>query len=319
MADLQIDPTQAQTFLDALGGGSGAVHCFQTFDDDEKRKHQRKPRYELVSQCSGTSTGSHMVRLQRLNNKGGGVFAVINQTDGRGAKKENVTHIRAYFADVDRKRAKEPYTLDDLKAELVGCPPSIIVETPNGWHPYWLLAEHEPCGENERQEAERLLKRIQARLAKFGADPAVCTVNRILRLPGFYHCKAEPTLVKLLELNELRYTREAILSAFPPVDEPERHEREQAPRPRPAYPTDGEMIEGACRYAAKLPPSIEGQNGSRDLFNAALKLLDKFALTELETYDVLLAAFNPRCEPPWSDTELRRAIHRAVKVAGGRP
>ena len=319
MADLQIDLTASTMFLDALGG-SGAIHTFQTFDDDEKRKRQRKPRPELVSQCSGTSTGSHMVRHSRLNSNGAGVFAVINQTDGRGAKKENVTHIRAYYADIDRKIAKGAFTVDDVKAELVGCPPSMIVETPNGWHLYWIMERPEPCGENERNEAEALLRRIQRALAKYGADPAVCTANRVLRLPGFYHCKAEPTLVRLLEVNEYRYTREALRTAFPDIeaDRPKRNDIE-APRPRPDFPDDAAMIQGACRYAYKLPPSIEGQNGSRDLFNAALKLLDKFALSVQETFDVLATAFNPRCEPPWSDGELRRAVHRAAKVVGVRP
>ncbi|MDR2562048.1 MAG: hypothetical protein LBC63_09800 [Holophagales bacterium] len=324
MADSKnIALREAQRFLDALGSGTGALHCFQTFDDDEERKCQGKQRRELVSQFSGTSTGSHMARLSRLNCNGAGVFDVINQTDGRGAKKENITSLRAYWTDLDRdKLAKEPYTLGDVRAALSDCPPSVIIETPGGWHLYWLLVKFLPCGdEHERDEAEALLRRIQARLARFGADPAVCTVNRVLRLPGFYHCKAEPTLVMLLELNNYRYTSAAMAAAFPDIeDATEKPKRQpEPPRPHPAYPSDHEMIEGACRYAAKLPPSIMGQNGSRALFVAALKLLDRFALTELETYDVLQSAFNPRCEPPWSDRELKRAINSAAKVVGRLP
>jgi len=305
MADL-IDLTQARAFLDTLAH-NGRFTFFILHD-----KEKTRPRHPHGS------FNRHRQRLARDNSGGNGIFVAVNQTDLQGRCKENITHVRAFWADLDRKLAKGAFTVDDAKAALIHCPPSIIVETPGGFHLYWLLAEPVPCDEDGRNEAERLLRRIQHALERFGADANVTRVNQVLRIPGYFHNKHEPTLVKFLEVTPHRYTSEAIAAAFPDIeaDRPKRNDIE-APRPRTPYPTDGEMIEGACRYAAKLSPSIEGQNGSRDLFNAALKLQDKFALSELETLDVLVSAFNPRCEPVWSDGELRRAIHRAAKVVGG--
>jgi hypothetical protein len=41
----------------------------------------------------------------------------------------------------------------------------------------------------------------------------------VLRLPGFYHNKAEPYLVRIVEASGKRYTRNELLKAFPPVKE----------------------------------------------------------------------------------------------------
>jgi hypothetical protein len=48
-------------------------------------------------------------------------------------------------------------------------------------------------------------------------------------LPGFYHTKAEPYLVTVLEASGKRYTRDELLKAFPPVKED--------PAPPPVFPS----------------------------------------------------------------------------------
>jgi hypothetical protein len=52
----------------------------------------------------------------------------------------------------------------------------------------------------------------------------------VLRLPGFYHNKAEPYLVRIVEASGKRYTRDELLKAFPPVKED--------PAPPPVFSSD---------------------------------------------------------------------------------
>jgi hypothetical protein len=36
-----------------------------------------------------------------LNDRGAGVFVVINETDGKGRRNENITRVRSQFVDLD--------------------------------------------------------------------------------------------------------------------------------------------------------------------------------------------------------------------------
>jgi hypothetical protein len=58
-----------------------------------------------------------------------------------------------------------------------------------------------------------------------------------------------------------------------------------------------------CRaYLATLPPAIEGQNGSRQMLEAAATGA-RFGISE-SAFRPLLAEYSDRCEPAWSDPEI---------------
>lgn len=60
-------------------------------------------------------------------------------------------------------------------------------------------------------------------MAQFGGDPACINESRVFRLPGFYHCKAEPVMVECVKFNpELRYTQAELEAHLPQIpDEPQ--------------------------------------------------------------------------------------------------
>jgi hypothetical protein len=68
---------------------------FQTFPDVEAEDGRR-----LVRVLHG-SLNQHFETLTALNVAGAGIYATVNQTDGKGRRAENITHIRAQFADLD--------------------------------------------------------------------------------------------------------------------------------------------------------------------------------------------------------------------------
>jgi hypothetical protein len=89
---------------------------------------------------------------------------------------------------------------------------------------------------------------------------------------------------------------------------------EERPAPIPpapiAPPTNAE--ERAEKYLDRCEPAISGQGGHNQTFLVAQKLVRGFCLSEDVAYR-LLAGWNTRCTPPWSERDLRRKIRQAAQ------
>jgi RepB DNA-primase from phage plasmid/Primase C terminal 2 (PriCT-2) len=173
------DIAEAARFL-KLHDPNATGFTFQTIDDDNKRDsgHLRRVMHGSLEKCAA--------RLVKLNRQGAGVFVCINQTTLCDRRiRENIVRVRAIFADLDGA------PLDPVLAHHIK--PHIIVETsPRKFHRYWLVVGL-PLDE---------FFSVQKALAeKFGGDPSVCDLPRIMRLPGFHHRKREPFLVRIISSN----------------------------------------------------------------------------------------------------------------------
>ena len=155
---------------------------FQTFDDDKDRKDPR-----LARVLHGT-LAQHARALIGLQARRAGVFVMVNRGDGVVHPNEStcragasVVAVRALFADLDGA------PLEPVRAALH---PDIVVESsPERWHCYW-LTEDCPLDDFKRRQ-----KQIAA---KFGSDPVVNDLPRVMRLPGFLHLKSEPFLTRVI-------------------------------------------------------------------------------------------------------------------------
>lgn len=78
--------------------------------------------------------------------------------------------------------------------------------------------------------------------------------------------------------------------------------------------TDVDQAKAAARAKVYLekdaPLAIEGQAGDQTTFKVAARLKD-FGLAREGALDLLLSAWNDRCEPPWDPTELKRKVDNA--------
>lgn len=77
------------------------------------------------------------------------------------------------------------------------------------------------------------------------------------------------------------------------------------------------VMERAMKYLATMPPSISGQGGHNKCFHAACILVLAFGLSQDEAFQAI-QDFNRRCDPPWSEKELRHKISQADKQPGDR-
>ena len=165
---LRPDLDQARRFLERLDPGCERW-TFQTFDDDETRKHGA-----LIQVRHGT-LDEHALDLGATNVNGGGVFVMVNEGDLQGRSAGNVTRVRVLFVDLDGA------PLEQVLEASHENPPHIVVESsPGKYHVYWRV---DGCELNEFKE------RQQALAARFGGDSAVCDLPRVMRLPGFRHQK----------------------------------------------------------------------------------------------------------------------------------
>jgi RepB DNA-primase from phage plasmid len=184
---LEPNRADAEAFLSALDP-SATRWTFQTFDDNKKRAKEYKKKHKRgdpkFTRIIHGSLDRRWDELVELNQRGCGVFTTINETDFRGRETENIVRVRAAFVDMDGAPFPEKLHLT----------PTIIVESsPGRWHIYWRVKDC-PLGRFES---------IQKQLAKhYKSDPGIHDLPRVMRLPGFFHRKAEPFRSQLLKAYE---------------------------------------------------------------------------------------------------------------------
>jgi putative DNA primase/helicase len=204
---MPTDLREAERFLMLLDEEAEAF-TFQTFADSpeakaEDKERERKGQRKKYADVFHGPLSRHAAALEKLNRNGAGVFVTVNQTDLKGRKSDNVQRVRAVFADTDGA---------DLAPILNAKPEAnfIVESSPGNAHAYW-LTDDLPLARFEG---------VQRRIAdKFGTDSSVTDLPRVLRLPGFYHRKGEPFMVRMMQENGgLPYTADKILEAFPPLE-----------------------------------------------------------------------------------------------------
>jgi KaiC/GvpD/RAD55 family RecA-like ATPase len=94
---------------------------------------------------------------------------------------------------------------------------------------------------------------------------------------------------------------------------------------KPAFVIDGRdvaietpLTERAAKYLAKMEPSVSGSRGHDACWKAACVLVQGFGLTDEQAFSLLATEFNPRCQPNWTEKELRHKIAGASKAPGQR-
>lgn len=77
----------------------------------------------------------------------------------------------------------------------------------------------------------------------------------------------------------------------------------------------GLLIRRAIAYLEKEPPAISGQHGHDRAYHTACVLVKGFGLSEGEAF-AAIQPWNARCQPPWSERELRHKFDDAAKAEG---
>ncbi len=84
------------------------------------------------------------------------------------------------------------------------------------------------------------------------------------------------------------------------------------PAHRAAAPADEALLRRATAYLDAMDPAISGQGGHDTTYTAATAMVHGFGLDPEMALQLLLERYNPRCEPPWSEKELRHKVDDAA-------
>lgn len=291
---------------------------FQWFLDYEQENQQVEPglRHGMLSK--------YRRFLRDMNHRGAGIYFTVNQTDGRGRRKENITRIRAYMIDIDGidSNHKKTRALREIYKSPVK--PSLIVQTRNGLHVYWYSTGEEPVDPVD-------YRRVNGRIAHaLGGDMNARDISRVMRLPGFLHQKDpdNPVRVKIItEQPENIYTRDELFEAFPsfPGEEEELLQSQPAPEggEAPEIARDGDQVrryalgalEAECREVASTQTGGRNHALNRAAFNIA-RLFHQGGVTEEEAHEALHAAAK---QAGLSDREINRTIQSGFRAGKANP
>lgn len=286
-----IDVQEAKRFLSALSSIDGSeIFSFQTFVDEKGLEHAvKEERSKELTRTLHGRFDNLADQLVALNQKGAGVFVCVNRTNGMGIRGKDVDRIRSFFVDDDS---------DHLSPEDFPVPPSMIVRTKRGAHFYWLTSnglDKSHFGPTQKALAER-----------YGTDPSVFNLNRVMRIPGFMHNKGDPFLVTIEHLNtDASYELDDI--AVPLGLDIKKHEWQ------PPRHVDDKSLEGVSmdrrrqRAAAMLRaigPAVRDSGEGHAKTMSACRVGNDFAIPDFEFLS-LLQGWGASCDPPWDEQQLQ--------------
>ena len=205
----EVDLDVSRHFLRRLDP-EAQVFCFQTFLEKgndhligsglwgkNPTLHPSATHYPMHRH---TTLDDIAATLAAINKDCGGIYVVVNKTDGNGRTVGNITGVRALFVDLDGA---------PLEPVLAAMPaPHLVIESSKGrFQAFWLVAD---CPLDQ-------FKPLQQRLAaKFAGDASVCDLSRVMRLPGFLHRKYGGAFMSRIvhECNSPRYSVEEIVAGL---------------------------------------------------------------------------------------------------------
>lgn len=187
-----------QDILLALFNPNDTV-CFRIFDD-KKRGIFAGAKLEMEAGKYASVEGA----LKSHNENDRGIFFVPNFG---GHTDETITRINAQFVEMDELSFEEQHKA----VEAFPLPPSMIIKTRKSLHVYWFV-------KNAKIE---LFRTVQKQLvAHFNGDPVCVNESRVMRLPGFNHCKKDPVPVECISFHpERKYTQEQLMEVLPEIEE----------------------------------------------------------------------------------------------------
>lgn len=273
-------------FLETLD--SSGVFTFQTFDDNDQRKDP-----SLARILHGTHA-QHERQLRALNARGAGVFVMVNEGSGSGRSASGVQRVRAVFLDFD---TSGPEALRDCiaGAKAAGLPPHLVCESsPGKFHVYWMV--HDCPTESFR--------RVQECLAwRFGGDPIVKDLSRVMRVPGYLHRKGTPFESRLLHSRHGSYSVVDLVNGLGLRDAPKAGVARAGPTIKGS---EWSVPTGGARDA--LAGASEGGR-NQAIFKYACSLRARG--TPLDEAEILVLAAASRCDPPLAELEARQVLANA--------
>ena len=233
--------------------------------------------------------------LRHMNAHGWNVYVGVNAyRPGRSRAREAVAHVRHLFLEED---LDGPGLLATLSTRPDLPPPSYVLHSsPGRLHVLWRVRDIAPS------KVEQLQKELARELL---TDRAATSCTQTTRLPGFFNHKRQPSVRVGIEY--LHWRDVFVARDLPAVGaETTPSSMTKARRPLPAT----RSVERARAFLQCVDPAVAGQQGDLRTFRVCCRIVRGFDLSDDEAVRAL-SEWNARCEPPWSERELRQKVMNA--------
>jgi hypothetical protein len=261
---------------------------------------------------------------------------------GEAATDADVLSRRWLLIDIDPRRpgtcsateeekGKANATVIQVRHSLQGqgWPDPVLTDSGNGFHLLYRI----DLPADDRGLVKAVLRMLADRFDDEGAevDRKVFNPARITKLYGTRACKGDSTAErphrwtrvletpgepKVVPMELLRRLAGEARAQLPHQEQMAGRGAEPGGTPTPALTTTQKQTL-ARGYIAKMPGAVGGQGGDRQTYTVACYLLKDFDLS-VEDALTLLLEYNQRCEPPWTEEELRRKLEYASQQPGER-
>lgn len=203
LKDFQPDFNQTETYLKALAPNT-TKFTWQVVPAKWSDEKYSETRHGSLSELKKF--------LTLRNQQGYGIYIMVNESNFTKEKnaidktvdKRDFKAVRSVWIDYDKKDK----TTEPTKTPIE---PSIkVITSESNFHAYFICPELTP--EEHQGIQENLVK-------NYDSDNKAKDLVRVLRVPGFLHTKDKNNLflVQLAEASGKHYTREELLTAFPPI------------------------------------------------------------------------------------------------------
>jgi hypothetical protein len=233
--------------------------------------------------------------LRHMNAYGWNVYVGVNAyRPGRSRAREAVAHVRHLFLEED---LDGPGLLATLSTRPDLPPPSYVLHSsPGRLHVLWRVRDIAPS------KVEQLQKELARELL---TDRAATSCTQTTRLPGFFNHKRQPSVrvgIEYLHSQDVFVARDlpAVGAGTTPSS------MTKARRPLPAT----RSVERARAFLQCVDPAVAGQQGDLRTFRVCCRIVRGFDLSDDEAVRAL-SEWNARCEPPWTERELRQKVMNA--------
>lgn len=303
------DLRAARAHLRLLTGQDDPIVSWQVFCDSDKE------RRDLARSFHGR-LDDVLPRLDRAQAEGCGVFVAVNETDGEGRRKENITRARAVFLDLDGTAPPDSWPE----------PPHLLVRSSNLQVPkfqaWWRIPDTDDF------EAWTAFQRLLA--DRYGGDPKCTMLTQVGRCAGFWHLKDPDRPQRVTIIDEAG--RDSAHTTTWPLDVlalqfdfdlaaalSERATDRIDPDAEPASGWDHPADLARARSFLADPDSWHGtSNGEVSLYRAASSLRDLGISPEMA--EELISELLPIDVPAsWSDDHIARKVRNAYQYAAEPP
>ena len=263
------------------------------------KSHETGGTAQRVGPLSLIASAKFQAWLRAENARRFSVFVSVNaiRPQRKARTRDAIGDIRHVFLDADKDG---PSVLAAIAMRRDLPPPACVLHSsPKRLHVLWRVSGF------TKEGVEALQKQLAREL---GTDKAATSCAQVTRLPGFFNHKYRPAPLVIAKYGDPRSLHRP--PAFPIMASVD-------PRPQSRHtaheaPLIADVRERARRYLAAIPPAVAGSQGDAATFRVCCRLVRGFALSEGDALSVL-GEWNARCQPPWTEGELRVKLRSALE------